>query len=190
MIRLISGSVIRVTPQGVVLECNNMGYLVRTTKKSGIISGDQITLHTHLAVRENALDLYGFLTEIELDCFELLLGISKIGPKSALQILDAADVSLILEAVNLGDATHLHKLSGITKKTAEKIVTELKDKVEALTFDVATPQTEQNVSAYNDVFDTLLTLGYNPINIRRALEELDITESTSSVVRKALQLLS
>lgn len=190
MIRLISGSVARVLPTGVVVTCGGLGYHVRTTKKAGLIAGDETTLHTYLAVRENALDLYGFQTEIELDCFELLLTIPKIGPKSALQILDLADVTLILEAVNLGDAAHLSKLSGITKKTAEKIVTELKDKIDTLTFVATTQSANQDAGAYNDVFDTLLTLGYNPINIRRVLEELDISESTSIVVRKALQKLA
>jgi Holliday junction DNA helicase RuvA len=188
MIRLISGTVATITPLGVVVDCHGIGYLVRTTKKSGFIAGDIVTLHTHLAVRENALDLYGFKTELELDCFELLLGIPKIGPKSALQILEMADVSLILEAVQLGDAGHLHKLSGITKKTAEKIVTELKDKVETLTYQ--TTITPVSDGTYNDVFDTLLTLGYNPVNVRRILEELDLSQSTSALVAQALQRLS
>ncbi len=107
MIRLITGAIAHVTPLGVVIDCGGIGYLVRTNKKASLISGDHTSLHTHLAVRENALDLYGFLTETELECFELLLGIPKIGPKSAMQILDAADVSLIIDEVNLGDAGQL-----------------------------------------------------------------------------------
>jgi holliday junction DNA helicase RuvA len=190
MIRLITGSVAQVTPYGVVIDCNGIGYLVRTNKRTNLVSGDHTSLHTHLAVRENALDLYGFLSDIELECFELLLGIPKIGPKSAMQILDAADVSLIIEAVNLGDAAHLSKLSGITKKTAEKIVIELKDKIETLSFTSTSTQSQPDNSAYNDIFDTLLTLGYNPIAVRRVLEELDLSESTSVLVRHALQKLS
>ncbi len=190
MIRYITGTVLSVTPLGVVILCGGLGYLIRTTKKTALISGDHTSLHTHLAVRENALDLYGFLTDLELECFELLLGIPKIGPKSALQILEAADVSLIIESVNLGDAGHLSKLSGITKKTAEKIVTELKDKVETLSFTTSSTVTTVDNSAYNDIFDTLLTLGYNPINIRRVLEDLDLSLSTSTLVRLALQKLS
>lgn len=190
MIRLVSGDVTSVTGSGVVVLVGGLGYLVHTSKKAALLPGDTTTLHTYLAVRETALDLYGFLTDIELQCFELLLTIPKIGPKSAMQILDAADVTLIIEAVNLGDAAHLTKLSGIGKKTAEKIVTELKDKIEVLTFVTGAITPDAHTEAYNDAFDTLLTLGYNPVNVRRVLEELGQGESTSTLVKQALQKLS
>ena len=106
MIRLVQGEVTTITGNGVVVLVGGLGYLVHTTKKTAIVPGDLLTLHTYLAVRETALDLYGFLTGTELACFELLLTIPKIGPKSAMQILEAADVSLIVESVNLGDAAH------------------------------------------------------------------------------------
>ena len=191
MIRFIAGEVIRVTPVGVVVVVGGLGYLVHTTKKAGLVTGDSITLHTYLAVRETALDLYGFLTETELMCFELLLTIPKIGPKSAMQILEAADVSLIVESVTIGDAAHLSKLSGIGKKTAEKIVAELRDKIEILTFNTNLGQASTaQTTTYTDAFDTLLTLGYNPINVRRVLEELGSGETTSTLVKRALQKLS
>lgn len=190
MIRFIEGTVASVGSTGVVVLVNGLGYQVATTKKAALLPGDVIALHTYLAVRETALDLYGFLNQIELDCFELLLTIPKIGPKSAMQILDQADVSLILEAINLEDPAHLTKLSGISKKTAEKIVTELKGKVELLSYTGASVAADSNTESYNDAFDTLLTLGYNPINIRRVLEELEVDQSTSMLVRLALQKLS
>ena len=190
MIRSIAGMVATVTPSGVVVTVSGLGYLIRTSKKAALLPGDTITLHTHLAVRENALDLYGFLTETELNCFELLLGIPKIGPKSAMQILDQADTSLIIEAVNLEDATHLSKLSGLSKKTAEKIVTELKGKVDVLAFTATSVSPAANTESYNDAFDTLLTLGYNPVNVRRALEEIGQGDTTSMIVRQALQKLT
>ena len=191
MIRFIAGEVIRVTPAGVVVVVGGLGYLVHTTKKAGLVTGDTITLHTYLAVRETALDLYGFLTETELMCFELLLTIPKIGPKSAMQILEAADVSLIVESVTIGDAAHLSKLSGIGKKTAEKIVAELRDKIEILTFNTNLGQASTaQTTTYTDAFDTLLTLGYNPINVRRVLDELGSGETTSTLVKRALQKLS
>ena len=191
MIRLVQGEVTTITGNGVVVLVGGLGYLVHTTKKTTIVPGDILTLHTYLAVRETALDLYGFLTGTELACFELLLTIPKIGPKSAMQILEAADVSLIVESVNLGDAAHLSKLSGIGKKTAEKIVVELRDKIETLTFVTAgSTTTSAHTASYNDAFDTLLTLGYNPVNVRRVLEELGQGETTSSLVKQALQKLS
>ena len=190
MIRLVSGDVASLDGTGVVVIVGGLGYLVHTTKKAGIIPGDAITLFTHLAVRETALDLYGFLTEAELQCFELLLTIPKIGPKSALGILDVADVALIVEAVHLEDAAHLSKLSGISKKTAEKIVTELKDKIEKLALVTGSNPPEVPTEAYNDAFDTLLTLGYNPVAVRRVLAEPGAGESTSVLVKQALQKLS
>jgi holliday junction DNA helicase RuvA len=190
MIRFIEGDVASVTTSGVVVLVGGLGYQVHTTKKTALLPGDSVALHTYLAVRETALDLYGFVNQIELDCFELLLTIPKIGPKSAMQILDQADVSLLIEAINLEDPAHLTKLSGISKKTAEKIVTELKGKVDLLAYTGTSVAADSNTESYNDAFDTLLTLGYNPINIRRVLEELGSGESTSMLVRLALQKLS
>ncbi|PJC56058.1 Holliday junction branch migration protein RuvA, partial [Candidatus Kaiserbacteria bacterium CG_4_9_14_0_2_um_filter_41_32] len=103
MIRLLEGVVAGKAPGGLVISVGGVGYHVRTTKKVPTAVGVSLRLFTHLAVRETALDLYGFLTETELEFFELLLTIPKIGPKSALQILDQADVNLIVEAVNLQD---------------------------------------------------------------------------------------
>lgn len=190
MIRFIEGTVASISNSGAVILVGGLGYHVHTTKKTNLLPHDAVALHTYLAVRETALDLYGFVSPIELDCFELLLTIPKIGPKSALQILDQADVTLLIEAINLEDPAHLTKLSGISKKTAEKIVTELKGKVEILTYSSGSVAPEANTESYNDAFDTLLTLGYNPVNIRRALEELGPGESTSILVRNALQKLS
>lgn len=190
MIRLISGTIVSTNGNDVVVQVGGLGYIIRINKKTACLPPDQITLHTHLAVRENALDLYGFLTEIDLDCFELLLGIPKIGPKSAMQILDQADTALIIESVNLEDAAHLSKLSGLSKKTAEKIVVELKGKVAVLSLTTTSVAADANTESYNDAFDTLLTLGYNPVNVRRVLEEIGSGESTSAIVRQALQKLS
>jgi Holliday junction DNA helicase RuvA len=190
MIRLISGIVASSTTTGVVVVVGGLGYFIRTSTKTALLPNDPVTLHTYLAVRENALDLYGFLTETELICFELLLTIPKIGPKSALQILDQATVALIIEAVNLADAAHLTRLSGISKKTAEKIVAELKDKVNPLMLTVTATTPNRHTESYTDAFDTLLTLGYNPVNVQRVLAELNAGETTSTLVRQALQKLS
>lgn len=190
MIRFIEGTVANVSLTGVVILVGGLGYHVHTNKKMALLPNDLVALHTYLAVRETALDLYGFINEAELSFFELLLTIPKIGPKSAMQILDQADITLLTEAVTLEDPVHLTKLSGITKKTAEKIVTELKNKIDILSYQTTSVAASANSETYNDAFDTLLTLGYNPLNIRRVLEELGSAESTSLLVRQALQKLS
>jgi len=106
-----------------------------------------------------------------------------------LQILDQADVNLIVEAVNLQDAGHLSKLSGIGNKTAEKIVTSLKDKVGMFNLN-NNSVTSEATQIYTDAFDTLITLGYNPMSIRQVLDTIDNPESTSSLIKLALKELS
>lgn len=190
MIRMIQGtiafqnerSVIVITPSGV-------GYLVAVTKATAFADNEPVELFTHLAVRENALDLYGFSSESELHFFELLLTIPKIGPKSALQIMDQASVSLICEAVSQNDAGRLSKQSGIGKKTAEKIVQELMGKIEMFTLTINTQQSH-TIPYYQDAFDTLITLGYNPNNIRHVLENITGSTSTSDLVKRALKEIS
>jgi holliday junction DNA helicase RuvA len=188
MIRLVKGVVASVHNNHVVVEtASGIGYLVTVTKRLLVIPGDIVTLHTHLAVRETALDLYGFTDTTDLELFELLLTISGVGPKSALQILDQADRSLILEGIKLEDPAHLSKLSGLSKKTAEKIVLGLKDKIDTTIITNVTPST---TTAYQDAFDTLVTLGYNPVSVRHVLDTMISTNSTSTLVKDALRQLS
>ncbi len=190
MIRLIRGTVVSTGPLHIILENQGIGYLVAVTSRTGLcLPGTELTLYTHLAVRETALDLYGFPTLEELDVFERLLTIPKIGPKSGLQIMDQANVSLIVEAVRLQDPDHLTKLSGVTKKTAEKIVQTLKGKMDDLATTDTSDETIQS-EIYQDAFDTLITLGYNPTAIRQILDGLPHAETTSSLVKDALRLLS
>jgi holliday junction DNA helicase RuvA len=187
MIRLISGTIIDTTGNSLIVETSSgIGYLVAVTHRLLALPGESIRLYTHLAVRETALDLYGFVTPEELTLFELLLTISGIGPKSALQIMDQADRTLIVEAVAAEDPLHLTKLSSISKKTAEKLILGLKDKLDTTTI---TP-TPVRGSHYQDAFDTLITLGYNPQSVRQVLDTIGEKDSTSVIVTEALRQLS
>lgn len=190
MIRLLSGTVADIAGNTLILETpSGVGYLVSTTSRLAAVPGEHIRLYTHLAVRETALDLYGFTSEDDLRLFELLLTISGVGPKSALQIMDQADRLLIVEAVSLEDATHLTKQSGITKKTAEKIILGLKDKIDTL-FPTQTTTAFRTGIVYQDAFDTLVTLGYNPQAVRQSLESVSDHITTSALVAEALRRLS
>jgi holliday junction DNA helicase RuvA len=188
MIRHITGTVFSVEGNRVVIAtASGVGYLVSTLSRLAVLPHDAITLYTHLAVRETALDLYGFATTTELELFELLLTISGVGPKSALQILEQADPELLVTSISQNDPVHLSKLSGIGKKTAEKIVLTLRDKIEAF---VLTTTAAAPTDAYQDAFDTLITLGYNPQQVRQVLDTL-VGEfpTTSLMVKEALRQL-
>jgi len=189
MIRLITGTVASSSPHHVVLAtAGGVGYIIGVHGRFLAIPGETVTLHTYLAVRETALDLYGFVNPLDREFFELLLTLPGIGPKSAMQILDQADRSLIIEAVRLEDPVHLSKLSPISKKTAEKIILGLKDKVD--TTELGETVQINHSTQYQDAFDTLMTLGYNPVAIRQVLDVADQTATTSQLVKDALRQLS
>lgn len=187
MIRLLNGTVFEVTGNRLVLEtAGGVGYFVTTTSRFLAQPGDNLRLYTHLAVRETSLDLYGFATLKEVEFFELLLTLSGIGPKSALQILDQADQTIIIEALKMEDPVYLTKTSGLSKKTAEKIVLGLKDKIDLTNL----PDTNHRQNShYQDAFDTLVTLGYNPQSIRSVLDNCKPELSTSALVAEALRHL-
>lgn len=190
MISKLTGSIAHIDPKYIVLDVSGVGYKVFTT--SDIVSkiGKQeakITLWTYLAVRENALDLYGFLSLAELNFFELLITISGVGPKTALGILNAASVHALETAVQTGDASHLIKVSGIGKKVAEKIVMELKDKIEKIEH---TPESKSAMKNDADALEALKSLGYSQSEARDVLKELSKTiTKTNDKVREALKIL-
>jgi Holliday junction DNA helicase RuvA len=190
MISRLTGLIAHIDPKYIVLDVQGVGYKVFTTvdimNKLGK-TNEPATFWTYLAVRENALDLYGFSSLSELNFFELLITISGIGPKTALGILNAAPVGTLLTAVQTGDTSHLTKISGIGKKVAEKIVLELKDKVEKFT------HTEESKSAMkndSDALEALKSLGYSPNEARDVLKELPKTIiKTNDKIREALKIL-
>lgn len=198
MIRTITGTVIALEPHAVVVNVGGVGYLLHTNAPSStLIIGNDATLYTHLAVRENALDLYGFLDRDTLDVFELLITLPKIGPKSALQILTQADITLLKQAVANEDATYLSKMSGIGKKSAEKIVAGLKEKFEVAydpTIDTAPSGTEASVSYARDTIDALVALGYSTEEARRVVRTLSVERpdisNSAEALKEALSRLS
>jgi Holliday junction DNA helicase RuvA len=190
MIRSLKGTVASLSENKLVVEVNDIGYLINTpTTRLQFVPGDDVFFHTHLVVRENILDLYGFIEIEELSFFELLLSVPKIGPKSALQILTLADVSLLATAILQQDPDHLHKMAGIGKKTAVNIVTTLAGKVESLNI---SKDTTTNVNtllspAQIDAIDALITLGYDPKEARAYIIKLDKTEDTKTLIQAVLK---
>jgi holliday junction DNA helicase RuvA len=187
MIRSLTGEIAHANENYVTINVRGVGYLVGTTvTQSGLKVGDSVTLHTHLAVRETALDLYGFTTMGELDIFELLLTVPKVGPKSALQILTQASPSLLLEAISKKDAGYLHKLSGIGKKTCENLVASLYDKVEGVAFATEVPLGVGLSEAEIDAIDALVSLGYDLSTARETVKNLSGT-TANELVSQALK---
>ena len=186
MIRCITGKILSLGAFTATVDVHGVGYLIRTPSADGRFAvGEPAIFHTHLAVRENALDLYGFLTPEELEMFELLIGLPKIGPKSALLIMSQADVPLLRKAAFSGDASYLSKISGIGKKSAEKIVLGLREKLGAS--DIAPGDYTEGD---HDVIDALITLGYSQKESRDALQKMppELTD-TNARIKAALKLL-
>lgn len=180
--------IIRGTIHGtVVVEVGGVGYrvFVPVGTLAKIKEGDSAFLWTHHAQRETAQDLYGFETKEELAWFELLLTVSGIGPRSALSILNAVDGPSLERAILTRDAVSLSKAHGVGKKTAEKIVLELREKV-------GSSETLSHESGSDgDVIDALVGLGYSQREAREAARSVsrDITE-TGEKIREAIRIAS
>lgn len=143
------------------------------------------SLWTHLHVREDALELYGFTEYAELEFFEMLIQISGIGPKSGLGILGVAPLDTLKKAISSGETSYLTKVSGIGRKTAEKIVLELRDKMGEMTEGAGTIFKEDQ-----DVLGALQSLGYSKYESREALKQVPETiKGTSNRIKEALKIL-
>ena len=187
MIGYLEGSVRAIRENHcIVLVSGGVGYKVFATKEtlSRLALGAPAEFWIHNAVREDALDLYGFAGEEDLSAFGLLLSVSVIGPKSALGILDAASSETLRSAIASGNAAYLTNVSGIGKKTAEKIVLELKDKVLASAAGPASPKGDL------EALEAMRALGYSADEGRTALREVPREiEGSSERLREALRLL-
>lgn len=162
MIRQIHGKVLEVGVGSVVVEVAGFGVEVRTTTTDTFTVGSEATLMTHLAVKQDGLELYGFAKSGDRDFFERLLTVSGVGPKTALSVLRRAPKESVEGAIHSRDLTYLTKVVGLGKKSAEKMLVELADKVTA----------SSHSDTDNEVFDTLVALGYTEREARKALQSI------------------
>jgi len=162
MIRQIRGKVLSVGMGSAVIEVAGFGIEARMSAPQTLTPGKEARLATHLAVKQDGMELYGFPTEEDRDFFELVLSVSGIGPKTALGILRRASREALEGAIGKRDIAYLTKVVGLGKKSAEKILVELAEKVGPRAHD----------SADNEVFDTLVALGYTEREARRALQAI------------------
>lgn len=186
MIGRIEGEVVVKREGGVIVSAGGVGYKLAITAQTASMlhPGEKAALWTHLAVRENALDLYGFADEESLRLFELLLMVSGIGPKSALAILDIAHPETLRSAIAEGNAGYLTKVSGIGKKTAEKIVLELREKV-----GVGEASHQRILSGDEEALEAMRALGYSLAEAREMLREVPPSFKTGTErLREALRI--
>jgi Holliday junction DNA helicase RuvA len=188
MIALISGEVAVRRGDHVVVDCGGVGYrlaISAETLRHVPAVGHAVSLHTHLVVRDDALALYGFFSEQERDLFLMLLGVQSVGPKVALAVLSGAPPRELLAAVAGGDVGRLQAAPGVGKRTAERIVVELREKVGA-----ALPEDAISVSRGDDPVslarEALVGLGYSPAEVDGLLDGAAGT-STEELISQALR---
>lgn len=189
MIAELRGTLVSKEASALILDVQGVGYRVAAPSSDLTLAevGEKLRLFTHLAVREDAMDLYGFLRNEDRQVFLKLIDISGIGPKTALGILSTAGAETIVRAALNEDAVYLVKTGGLSKKTAEKIVLGLKDKVEELSYH---PR-DLDITGEADIVEAIVALGYSSSDARDAARLIprDITD-IGERIRRALKELS
>ncbi len=189
MISHLSGTTLFVRESHLVLDVRGVGYKVHCTARllEHARTTGTLSLHVHTVVREDALELFGFVAAEELELFHMLIGISGIGPRSALGIIGLESVERLVSAIGHGDVGYLTKVSGVGKKSAEKIVLELRDKVASLHLEGVAPVQNED----SDVLEALQALGYRIDDAREALRQVSTETTTQGArIKEALRMLS
>ncbi len=190
MISSLKGEVTFIGKNFLELAVGGVGYKVyvgsRLLHRAKL--GDQAALYTHLQVKEDGLDLFGVESHAELEFFYNLISVSGVGPKSALHVLELGSLDDIKQAVATSDVNFLTKVSGIGRKTAERIVVELKDKLSL--GGVKGAAASAGGALMGDIIEALVNMGYNAPEVREAIRRLDTKEkNTTEIIKAALKVL-
>ena len=197
MFYYVKGPVVHMAPYLAVVDCGGVGYACRTTNNTlaGLRKGENATLYTYLNVREDAMELYGFASENELNCFQLLISVSGVGPKAALSILSSATPEGLATSIITGDEKALTVAPGIGKKIAQRIILELKDKLAK--GQLSTPGGESyggtgvTVIPQNKASEAaaaLAVLGYSQVEAAAALKDIDMEAlALEEIIKQALK---
>jgi len=200
MISYIIGTISEIRDDSLVLENNGIGYFISVPSSmlDGLTCGDEVRIHTYMAVREDAIALYGFRTKDDLGVFRLLLGVSGIGPKGALAVLSALSADDLRFAVLADDAATISKVPGIGKKTAQKLILELKDKMdlqdafEKKAANTAAAGELPAGSPQSEAVLALASLGYPSAEALKAVRKVsagDAADNVEELLKKALKEL-
>ena len=185
---MIKGNIEFISDKFFIIDVSGVGYkifIINDLSKNSK-EGEPIKLWVYTAVKENSIDLYGFRDIQDLNFFEMLLSVSGIGPKSALSIMGITSIESLSIAISKGDTSYLNKVGGIGKKTAEKIIIELKDKLKEWN-----NQDENYLRDEDDVIEALKSLGYTQSQARNSVKKIppEIT-GTNNRVKEALKILN
>ena len=193
MIEFLKGRVHSTDRGYLVLETNGIGYIINMVSRElhTFYKNEEVFINIRLILREDAAILYGFKDSETRNAFDLITSVTGIGPKLAMGILDGDDVSNIAKYILSKDEKSLTKLPGVGKKTAQRIILELKDKVEKLNLDLDFTKEETPLFDENDdpAVEALISLGYNVYDAKKSLEKVDASLDISERIREALKLM-
>jgi holliday junction DNA helicase RuvA len=175
----------------IILECNGVGYQVETPMSTFLELppiGQEVFLYTHLQVREDAQILYGFASDKEKALFRSLLRVSGVGAKIALSVLSAMSVNDFQRCVRLEDTAMLVKIPGVGRKTAERLIIEMRDRLEKMAGAESAKAGVHSAEPRNEAVDALEALGYKPAEIKKLLAQLETSgKSAEEIIRLALK---
>jgi Holliday junction DNA helicase RuvA len=188
----LRGRLVRKAPPALILDVNGVGYELEAPMSTFYRLpelGSDVELHTHLVVREDAQLLYGFATEDERRLFRDLLRVTGIGPKIGLALLSGIDVETFMRCVESEDAAALTRIPGIGRKTAERLLIEMRDRIRALgQLPPAAARSSAGSGARAEAFAALVALGYRPVEVNRLLQGVEQEGAgTEELIRRALQ---
>lgn len=200
MISYIKGEIVKKGLDYLIIENNNIGYYISTSFNTlkALSEGEECLVYTYMHIREDILALYGFLRSEEIEMFKKLISVNGIGPKAGLAVLSTYDVNTIKAIILHEDSARMSKVPGIGKKTASKIILELKDKVgsiESINIDYEALQeyspANNNDSEASDITTVLISLGFSQFEAKKALDEIDLTGKTEGdIIKEALKKIS
>ncbi|MDD2447067.1 MAG: Holliday junction branch migration protein RuvA [Tissierellia bacterium] len=194
LIEFIIGKVVSKRNDHIIIQNNGIGYKVFTSVNSTaklIIGEDDQIVYTQLHSREDGIYLYGFASEEEMVMFNLLLLVSKIGPKTALGILSNLTPNQIKLAIISNDVEELCKGPGVGKKTAERIIVELRDRIDTNSIKEENPVENNNNIKYNECIQALMSLGYNRYEVEKSINGLEMENlNVESAIKEGLKRLS
>jgi len=195
MIAQLRGDVVQTGDRWVVIDVHGVGYLVQVTQPALAVlarSQENVTIYTHMAVREDAITLFGFLYQSELEMFRILIGVTGIGPQTALNLLSQIGIEEFAIAILNEDERSLTRISGIGAKSAKRLILELRDKMKSVSKALAAAETGRGSPAVNDAISALISLGFAEKESRDAVMAASPGAKTSSVqdlIKAALAIL-